>query len=95
MASGQGRSNVFPSIGPGAAAQREILKAWTQAVIFGRAPLDGEGALPVKLEHASAQEGGARYNVVFNGLAWRSGGQVALESAPREFQVLVYSLLIL
>ena len=62
---------------------------------FGRAPLDGEGALPVKLEHASAQEGGAQYNVVFNGLAWRSGGQEASESTPREFQVLVYSLLIL
>ena len=57
--------------------------------------MDGEGALPVKLEHASAQEGGARYNVVFNGLAWRSGGQEASESTPREFQVLVYSLLIL
>ena len=64
LASGQGPSNVFPSIGLGAAAQREILEAWTQATIFGRAPLDGEGALPVKLEHASAQEGGARYNAV-------------------------------
>ena len=95
MASGQGRSNVFPSIGLRAAAQREIVEASTQAVIFGRAPLDGEGALPVKLEHASAQEGGARYNVVFNSLAWRSGGQEASESTPREFQVLVFSFLIL
>ena len=95
MASERGRRNVFPSIGRGTAAQREILEARPQAVVFGRAPLDGEGALPVKLEHASAQEGGARYNVVFNGLAWRSGGQEASESTPREFQVLVYSLLIL
>ena len=57
--------------------------------------MDGEGALLVELEHASVEEGGARYNVVFNGLAWRSGGQEASESTPREFQVLVYSLLIL
>ena len=58
-------------------------------LISGRAPLDGEGALPVKLEHASAQEGGARYNVVFNGLAWRTGGQEASGSTLPEFQILV------
>ena len=95
LASGQGQSNVFAPIGLGAVAQRGVSEAWTQVAIFGRAPLDGEGALPVKLEHASAQEGGARYNVVFNVLAWRSGGQEASESTPREFQVRVESLLIL
>ena len=39
------------------------------AIVFGRALLDGEGALPVELKHASVEEGWARYNVVFNGLA--------------------------
>ena len=59
---------------------------------LGRAPLDGEGALPVEREHAAAQEGEARYHIVFNGLAWRPGGQEASESTPRQFQGLVYLL---
>ena len=59
--------------------------------ILGRAPLDGKGALPVERERASAKEDGARYHVVFKGLAWRPGGQEASESTPRQFQVLVYS----
>ena len=58
LATGQGRSNVFPSIRLGAAAQRDIFEAWTQAVIFGRAPLDREGALLVKLEHAFGRRAG-------------------------------------
>ena len=56
--------------------------------------MDGESALPVELEHASVEEGGVRYNVVFNGLAWRPWGQEASESIPRQFEVLVYSFFI-
>ena len=81
--------------GGGCAAQREISEACAQARFregaFGR----GRRLACETGTRICAGEGGARYNVVFNGLAWRAGCQEAAESTPREFRVLVYSLLIL